>query len=47
MKEVLHFIKETKNTVVYGNKTIQSIYLPKTTFKDDDYPEEIMLEINW
>ena len=47
MKEVLYFIKETKNTVVYGNDTIQSIYLPKTTFKDVDYPEEIMLEITW
>lgn len=49
MEEILTYIKETKNTVVYGNENIQAIYLPKSKFdvKDDIYPTEIKMNITW
>lgn len=46
MEETLRFIKETKNMFVFGNDTIQSLYLPKEEF-DYEAPDEITISINW
>ena len=47
MEETLNLVKETKNTVVYGNDTIQSIYLPKNRLEGNDYPKQIKIVISW
>ena len=43
----LSFLKETKNTVVYGNEVLTSIYIPKSEFEDESYPDKINLKINY
>ena len=48
METTLKFIKVTKNTVVYGNDTIPSVYLPKSIFgATDTYPETVTITISF
>jgi hypothetical protein len=53
-KERLEFIKSTKNTVVYGNDTIPTVYLPKEFLEKsgidtvlDEFPKAILLNIEF
>lgn len=46
MEETLYFVKETKNTFVFGNDVIQTLYLPKEAF-DYEAPTKINVSIDW
>ena len=46
IEETLYFIKETKNTCVYGNEVIQNLYLPKDKL-GFFVPDQVSIRISW